>query len=665
MRNIWLVVGATGLLGLFSACGGEDHAPIPLEPGTNGGKNSRGGATGIAGSKATAGSQNLGGAGGEGGDQVGDSALAPTVIITSPTGLDDPNEGTVLTGSEVTATCSAIQSAAVGSSKVNAATVKLAIQNAAGKVIEEKPGIPSNNPNEYTAKFSLTAVPAGAVTFTCKAEDTTKRTASDRVTTFLDKGPTITILKPKAGEAHALSEPLDIEFTVEAAPLSDTDKNADVDVSSLKLEVASKAIDLTDALDEPGHYRLQLNLADPKIFMPAPTGPVPLVIDASNRRTPEAVTASVSEDVLVDGAGPAIKIVGPLDKAVVGGKVNLKFEVTDAVSGVDPKTIVVALNMVDHHYDPTSDAWSVDKNVYTYAFDSRQVDNAKVQITVNVGATDKVGNVSTGASELLYLDNYAPLIDLDPLNIRSITSPGSKCSSSFDPVGNAAKNDLDQVAHAGIFRALVVDETNHDAEVPVLHFSGTNSGSVRLYLQEGSKPLLVDKDEDGLCDDVAEVNSTDSLALAAVPKMGGPWLKQDADVAPEAQALSCSLPLEAAPKAPDHLCTAAMSDMWQVIQDEINIVPIIYAASPTPNSLECTGVAWEFGGKLDADGWVCFATRAVDNVGNVGVSRPIRICVDDDRAGTPACATQSMEPPSCTDGCEPQPRMGGDAWLWK
>lgn len=667
MRNILLVVGAAGLLGLFSACGGDDKPPVASD-GT-GGKNTGGKNTGgkDTGGKSAGGADSVGDAGGAGGaDDPGSNSLAPVVIITSPTEMADPNEDGVLSGNEVTATCSATQSTAVGSSKVNAAAVKIAILNGAGKVIEEKPGVPTANANEFSAKFILKAVPSGVVSFTCKAEDTNKRTASDRVTTFLDKGPIITILKPAAGSAHALSEPLDIEFTVEADPLSDEDANAEVKLDTIKLEIAAQPIALSEAMDKPGHYRLQVNLADAKLFNPAPVGAVPLLIEATNRRTPEAVTASITEDVLVDGAGPTIKIIGPLDKAVVGGKVRLKFEVTDPISGVDPSTIVVALNMVDHPFD--ANTWTVAGNAYTFEFDSRQVDKAKVQITVNVGATDKVGNVSTGASELLYLDNYPPSVDLDPLNVRTKLGPSSKCSNSFDPVGDAAKDDLDQVARAGIFRAVVVDNTNTDPEVPIRHASGTNQSSVRLYLQDDeTKPLLVDKDTDGFCDDVAEVDSTDSLALSAIPtRLGEPWYQADADLQPAAAGLGCALPLVAAAKSPDHLCTANASDMWQVIWDEVNSAPIIYAASPTPNSLECTGVSWEFGGKVDADGWVCFATRAVDNAGNVGVSRPIHICVDDpDRAGAPACANSSVDLPTCTDGCTTQPRWGGGTVLWK
>jgi len=663
MRNIWLLLGATGLLGLFSACGGDDRAPISVESGgSNAGKNGKAGSAGHGGSKPTAGSDSLGGAGGV---EAGESPLAPTVIITSPAELSDPDEGSVLTGSEVTATCSATQSAAVDSSKVNSATVKLALSNAAGKVLEEKPGIPTSEANEYSAKFSLTEVPSGVVTFTCTAEDTSQHSATDSVSTFVDKGPIITILKPKANEARALSEPLDLDFTVEAAPLSDTDTKADVDFDSVTLEIVGQSIDLSDALDKDGHYRLQVDLANAKLFNPAPSGPIPIVIRAANERNPDPVVAEANEEILVDGAGPLIKITTPVDKAVVGGKVRLTFEATDAVSGVDPRSIVVAINTVGYPYDPASDSWGVEKNVYTFEFDSRLVKQAKVQLTVNVGATDKVGNVSTGASELLYLDNYPPVVDLDPFNIRTITpTPNAKCSSSFDPVGLDGVNDLDSVEIAGMFRALVVDKTNTADEFPIVHFAGTNSSTVRLYIEDDeTKPLLVDTNDDGICDDVAAKESSKSIGLMPIAKKGAPLYIKDDSTAPVFSEEVCPTK-EELPK-PERLCTNKTSQMWQVIQDEYNNLPVIFGVSVTPDD-ECTGVVWELAGVLHKDGWVCAAVRAEDVVGNVGISRPLRVCLDDPaRAGSPACATSSTAPPTCTKQCTPPARLGGDLSLWK
>jgi hypothetical protein len=312
------------------------------------------------------------------------------------------------------------------------------------------------------------------------------------------------------------------------------------------------------------------------------------------------------------------------------------------------------------------ESWTFANNVYTFEFDSRQAKDAKVQITVNVGATDKVGNVSTGASQLLYLDNYPPLIDLDPANIRTKNNPPGevKCSNSFDPVGFDAKDDLELVPAAGIFRAIVEDQTNHADGVPIVHLANTDPMRVKLYVgANNGMPLLIDKDMDGICDEVAEVESTRAVALSPVQKAGVPWYQVDDIVSPAVNSNICKTENGSDPLS---LCDGH-SDMWQVIQEEDTGTPLVYAVSPTAG-IECTGVAWEFGGKLSADGWVCVATRAVDKVGNVGVSRPIRICMDDpDRAGTPPCANSSEPepPPSCTDGCAPPPPWVGGLWLWK
>lgn len=666
MRNILLVVGVAGPLALFSACSGKDH------PGTIGGDTTSGGKSGLPGhgssgssGKSTAGSatSEMGaGAGGVGEGGAGSvDPLAPHVVITSPLELDDPNQKGVLSGDTVTVTCEATDSTDPAASKVNASAVSIAILAADGSVLELKGATPTTNLNEYAVDFTLTKVPTGRIGFSCRAEDVDKRASTDTVRTFVDKGPTITFLKPEPGSAHALSEPLDIEFTVDPTPLSAEDDLANVDKVSLL--VVGQPIDLAHASDRPGHYRLQVNLADPKLFMPTPSGPIALAISATNQRQPTAVTANQTLQTSIDGTGPNIVISSPVDKDVVGGKVKLAFTVDDAVSGTDRDTIVVTLNKVDYPFDDSNDSWSCVGAQCSFVFDSRAIKDAAVQITVNIVAKDKVGNLSAGTSELLYLDNYPPSIDLDPSNIRTINLT-NQCSISFDPVGNAAKNDLDHVVRAGIFRAVVWDQTNHDKEVPIAHFSKTDPKSVHLYLEEdAAKPLLIDTDRDGQCDDVAQVDSTNSLQLGAVGRDGQMLFGQDDLQAPTPSALGC----ETQPgRETPALCPNQTSDMWQVIDDAFNVIPVIYAASPSPSTDECTGVAWEFGPKLTKNGWVCFATRAVDNAGNVGVSRPIRLCVNNpDHGAEPACWNSSVAPPTCTDGCTPQPRWGNVGVLSK
>jgi hypothetical protein len=74
---------------------------------------------------------------------------------------------------------------------------------------------------------------------------------------------------------------------------------------------------------------------------------------------------------------------------------------------------------------------------------------------------------------------------------------------------------------------------------------------------------------------------------------------------------------------------------------------VVYALDPIPGSIACTGQTWEIGAHAD-EGWVCLAGRALDNAGNIGISRPLRLCYDNpDTTFVPDCG----DPPDCTDGC--------------
>ena len=73
----------------------------------------------------------------------------------------------------------------------------------------------------------------------------------------------------------------------------------------------------------------------------------------------------------------------------------------------------------------------------------------------------------------------------------------------------------------------------------------------------------------------------------------------------------------------------------------------------------CNGNQWILPNAVAAsDGWICLVAKATDNAGNVGFSRPLRVCLDADLsdafAGEPPCKNPlTSPPPSCTDGCDP------------
>ena len=85
-----MVVGVAGLLGLFSACGGNDRAGV-LPDGTGG--TGRGGARPAAGSSSKAGNGADGGMGGAGEESPSN---APLVDIISPTESLSPDDGVIV-----------------------------------------------------------------------------------------------------------------------------------------------------------------------------------------------------------------------------------------------------------------------------------------------------------------------------------------------------------------------------------------------------------------------------------------------------------------------------------------------------------------------------------------------------------------------------------------
>jgi len=431
MRNILLVVGVAGLVGFFSACGNKDHAAA-IDPGNNtSGKASFGGRTSTGGKNAGGSINSPGGAGGaDGGAGSQLDNNGPVVKITSPADSATPDDG-VLVDQVVHVVCTVLQSSAPDAAAVDAASITLSVNDASDKVVEEKNATATKNNNEYATDFVVTTIPSGAVSFTCSAKDKNQLMQADNVSTFVDHGPKITVVTPEEGSAHALTATLAVEFHVDAAPLAKGDSGSDVDQVTFSLD--GKMIDVKEAA--PGDFQTDIPINDTDQFPQTPSGAI--TITASNKRAPQPVTATKSYDVVIDGDGPVITIDAPPPQKVVGGKIRLEFTVTDKGSGVDPLSVNVKRFLDDNaqYYDPLG-PWTRIGDKYTYTFDSKDIEgSAKVQTTINVRASDKVGNPSaSGQSIQLYLDNVPPQIDLDPQNIRMVSGPA--CSGSFDPLAD-------------------------------------------------------------------------------------------------------------------------------------------------------------------------------------------------------------------------------------
>lgn len=583
----------------------------------------------------------------------------PNVEIISPEPASDPDEDTILTEAPVMVQCRVTRSDSPSAADVDPSSIRIALI-IDGEVVEDKETV--SDSSVFQAEFSQLEIGSGAIAFRCSASDTFNppRSSSHTIDTFFDSGPIVEPIAPIKETSHPLAGSLSIEFKVSANRMNKSDTESEV--SEILLKVAGIDIDVQEVESEPGLYRTFIDFSDATVFPDPPSGMTPIIIYASNSRTPEKAETFFNYSIIVDGQGPNITINRPADGAIVGGEVVLEFMVDDENAGVDPDTVVAEINTSSNPYDPLGQ-WSIVDNLYTFRFDTRNIQESEVQININIDAKDWVGNPAPGASLVLYLDNRPPVVELDPPHVResevrwvdNVQVPF--CSYIFDPVGPSAVNDLDVVPNMVLFRAVVWDLTNFVSGQKILFYSTVDPSTVDIFLQDDvTKPLLIDTDGDGYCDELdyedlpyQEMNPIIPEGLSYYgPAEFGDFNAEPPPYASVPDIGDCQYFGTDSPPKP--LCTDEVSDMTRVIAHTITggQEPAIYAMNVEEDSLQCTGGQWELTPLIE-EGWACVAVRALDYVGNVGVSKPLRICFDDPTTDNEPCA----DPPeaTCTDGC--------------
>ena len=664
---------------LIAACSGKERPTlVGADYGGASGAPARAGAPARGGGTSTAGIPDSGGTGGDGGTA---SVLDPVVVITTPEAATDPNVDPVLVDDQVTVLCTVTASAATGAKPVDASSVKIEMLDADGKSLKSFAGVPTAQKNEYSASFVLQPLPSGVISFKCSASDTASpaHQASTSVDTLVDRGPEIMLDQPADKSAHPQLGAMNVKFSVASAPIAAGDKQAGV--TAVTLTIGGTVI--PTAAKSGGVYQASVNFADKGLFDSPPSGDVPIVIAATNgRKHLGKGTRSLTYGIVVDGVGPVIAFSTPLEEAVVGRATTMAFTVTDAGSGVDPVTVKVLINNTAYAFNTTDGQWTGNAGTGAYSFKVGTVlaHEANTEVTVNVSAADKAGNTATGG-RVFHLDNVPPTVDLDPeavYEVRPGTSDGTlQCSSLFDPLGPDAPNDAQRLTNAGRFRALVWDETNRKTGVNDHFYALTDKASVRLYVQaDPSSPLLADDDGDKICDEIwtglapHQRKPTDVplplVELKPIEPTTNATVTWGAGSTPPT--LSTCEPGGTTP-ASSKLCSES-SGMTMVIRHPTGtrppFEPVIYARDPTAGTtdLGCTGQEWVVSTASGTTkvGWICMAARALDNVGNVGISAPLRICLRDEaHLDDDPCA--GIEPPSCTDGCTPPPHFHTQAVL--
>jgi len=491
-RWTWMLAVCGGL-----GCGGESAPPVA--PG--GGGNNNGGSSSGNGSD-----------GGSGMDAGGDP-LAPVVTVVSPEGassLDgvDPNSDEIVVDARIDVRCKAVdnpQSAAgVDPTSITVLVESLEPDPPAPAMVDADPV----GDGEYLAPdVNVEAFAAGGLRITCQASDRsdTPRVGQSVVYTYVDRGPVITFGTPTDGQQFSSSDEPIVEFTVEAAPLTKDDDEAEV--AGVTVSLNGHTLD-ESALEVDGStYTFSIDFEN-KQYFPSGTLTAAIIVEATNSRTPSPALSRKTLSLGVDDLGPTVNILAPLNESIVAGQQELQVEVTDSGSGVDPTSVTVRIG------SGPSISMEASGGLFIHTLQTGGYDPAS-EITVEVTARDLAGNVNQ-AEIKLFLDNVKPWISMDPPTMR-VAWPSAGftfCSPEFDPLGGVmagfgvepwgfpAVDDLQLVTTKQVvFRAFLYDRTNFVKGGTAAHRSLINDATVKLAIQEDpTKGLLTDSDQDGICD---------------------------------------------------------------------------------------------------------------------------------------------------------------------
>lgn len=656
---------------LLTGCGGDEHPPIdegeddgntsrPPDQPSFGHTTSEGDADTPEPSEAGADDQqpSVGSDGGPpvspSGDGGGDGPAVPTelsVEVLTPTDEDEPVE---VFDDTLRASCRIVGAAPDAGTtqavELDPASVMFELLTRDGEVLDALAGARSKeDPDVFEATFATQNLASGRLRVLCRASDASvmPKDVSAEVMTFIDHGPLVTVISPVPNSPESVLGAVAFEYQIAPDELLKNDDDAALE--DITLSLFGKEFELTERDDEPGTYRTTVDFKDTDLFKEPPTGAVQVSVEATNVR---GITHTENYEFVLDGEGPAVNIVNPIKGAIIGGKVTLTISATDDISAIDWNTLVISLNDELYPYDE-SGPWSIAADSASFTFESKEIEGSIVQITVNVLVSDFAGNQSPGASAIYLRDDKPPRISMNPPNFRVRDAVADNCSVPFDPLGERAPQDGDDVQDVATYRAMVWDETNSTPGVNAIYPSNTNRDSVDLFVRRPDEPLVINTDEDPECDDIAEEGTRFAQLTALAP--GGYGVFEDGgELEPPAlTGLEEACAAVSAP-VPPQLCEEEHSDLTIVVAHPVSASePLIYAVDPT-NGLECTGRGWELpaANLSKYQGWVCMAVRGFDNVGNRGVSAPIAVCLDNSQVdGLPDCYGNDDDKPSCTDGC--------------
>jgi hypothetical protein len=562
--------------------------------------------------------------------------------------IDSPQPMAVLSGSQTEVVATVIDE-----DGVNVSSVRAVIPGGSTFTLSRSGTVD----NQYSGIIDLTEIPTAASMFLfVEAADILDNWNSALGEVVRDQGPTVDFISPVEGERYAGSVNLTFQVNDVGGVLE----------SSVRAEVGSVPLDIVKLSEDPNHgsaphwiiFGGEIVFDDP-MFVPPLQSIQQVTVTAEN--IANNVQSESAVTFVVDDEGPVITVLSPEPGEIVGGIITIEAEVYDEAGVLNTSVVAVLGNNNDYTVELLPFG-----GTFSGSFDTTQFPTNYVFPPISVRAADALNNESE-VGFVVALDNTPPIVSLDPpenMRMGKDELGFIMCSFAFDPVGDANPDDGTTVPQVHFMRARIEDQGNAAVGLLQVPLSLVNYTTPRVYwLTDTSQALVVDTDGDTYCDEINPelipstnpqgANEILALYLDPIEPAGSADFRPDLSVLPEI----CDGPgIDAV--APEELCV--------VTRPELMTIAIFYTVDDTEpaiwslpqvmgnDPLFCTGHQFDNFASNIPEGWVCVAGRAEDNAGNIGVSKPIRLCVDYTLDGNPATCGNPGDMPDCTGTLDPQ-----------
>jgi hypothetical protein len=593
----------------------------------------------------------------------------PIIQITTPTAptQGDFSSSAIVTDDRFTVQCSAAANPNSGS-PVDATSVRIIAF--AGGSMRELFAQPTTVADIYEAQMVVSDFPNGLLTIRCTAADSqeTPRVNSAAIETYLDLGPLVAVFVPITNASYA--NQLDVMFSVTAWPVDSSDTGAGVDTNNVQLFIAGE--EMTSLTDDGNGVFSATALFDDPMFDPSLEGANTVTILAPNERSPTGTVRAQNIIFVADSQGPTITIDSPEPGELVSGIIDVTATIADN-AGINDLSVIATMAGT-HEFD----LFSAGGDSYTGTFDTRELGLGMVFPTMVVRAQDAIGNQSS-VGYVIALDNRPPMIDLDSPLMREYRYDSQddeyECSWIFDPLGVDATDDGESVAQLSEMRVRIEDRANGatDNSGVVIPKALVHEPTVQMFILDDSDgALIVDTDGDGECDEINPLLVPTSVPMAAneaavINMVAMDPLGSTTFLPPnvaygtvDAVFNFCAEP-DAGGNPAEAMCPVSSPATRRIHDHLLKDVPAIYGMPPVDDDIICMGYGFDSFATNISDGWACVAVRAEDNLGNVSVSAPMRVCFDMDGNQAECAAWGNITPanqlPDCTGTFDPMTGM--------